>query len=160
MMTGVALDHEDKLDDILKGLQDLNKTEEQKRNERKKKKGKEGEEDDVFDSTISFVSKASKWKGKASTSELEKERAKVQPTRTKSLNSSFKTAAKANMVACAFGAGATNKKPSPRGSTSGSDHGGPSKLTRTKSDKVKKAPYKTAENKDGTMTRTYSQKYK
>ena len=163
MMTGVALDHEDRLDDILKGLEDLNKTEAEKRDARKKKKsGNEEGDDDVFGNTVSIVSKAAKWKGKGSTSELEKERAKVQPSRSTitSSNSSFKKAAKVNMAASAFGSGALNKKPSPHGSTSGSDSG--SKLTRTKSDKVKKekASYKTAENRDGTMTRTYSQKYK
>ena len=163
MMTGVALDHEDRLDDILKGLEDLNKTEAEKRDARKKKKSANEEgDDDVFGNTVSVVTKAAKWKGKGSTSELEKERAKVQPSRSTitSSSSSFKKAAKVNMAANAFGSGVLNKKPSPRGSTSGSDSG--SKLTRTKSDKVKKekAAYKTAENRDGTMTRTYSQKYK
>ena len=166
MMTGVALDHEDKLDDILKGLEDLNKSEAEKREARKKKKS-EADEDDVFSNAVSFVSKANKWKKKGSTSELEKERAKVVPKASSTSMvqpaakaSKFKTAANMNKAASAFGSGAKNKKPSPQGSTSSYESSGSFKVKRTASEKAKKASYKTAENKDGTMTRTFSQKYK
>lgn len=159
MMTGVALDHEDKLDDILKGLEDLNRSSSLKKKDKKKNK----EEDDVFDDAVSFVTTAVKWKGRASTSKLEQERAKIgSSTKSGSKSTSggsFKTAANVATAAKAFG----KTTRSPLGSTSSDDKSGSKKtgkLGRTSSEKVKKHAYKTAENKDGSMTRTYSQKYK
>ena len=69
-------------------------------------------------------------------------------------------AALLNSAVSAFGSGATKKKTSPHQSSgSFSDDKPTKKLGRTNSEKAKKS-YKTAENKDGTMTRTFSQKYK
>ena len=165
MMTGVALDHEDKLDDILKGLEDLNRSQSLKSKERKERKAaknkQEDEEDDVFDNTVNFVTKAAKWKGRASTSQLEKERAAVSTKKasSKSTSSSFKSAVKMNSAANAFGGGAKKKTSPHQSSGSFSDDKPVKKLGRSGSEKAKKS-YKTAENKDGTMTRTFSQKYK